>query len=196
MSLEQHVHIVEIYFQNRSTVLETYIGLCPFYGQNKRHSEQVIHPVMDTFRTTYSLHDVRPPTRQRNVHTETINLLKEKFNDKVISRNGPVNCVPRSFDLTPPDYFLLWYVYAINEIRPEMWEKADKNWTNRMGFVTICRGGHMHIQFFPAVFYPRLLHAIVCFTSMESIETVEVKTKSVIKIIIHILLLRLFYQMF
>ena len=63
----------------------------------------------------------------------------------------------------PPDYFL-WesvksMVYAdipttlkalevyinlvINEIRPEIFEKVVKNWTNQMRFVTTSLGGHM-----------------------------------------------------
>ena len=36
---------------------------------------------------------------------ETINLLKKKFGESIISRNGPVNWPPRSCDLTPLDFF-------------------------------------------------------------------------------------------
>ncbi|GFX63114.1 transposable element Tc3 transposase [Trichonephila clavipes] len=36
----------------------------------------------------------------------TINLLKDTFGDRLISRFGPVNWPPRSCDLTPLDYFL------------------------------------------------------------------------------------------
>ncbi|GFV74147.1 heat shock 70kDa protein 8 [Trichonephila clavipes] len=36
----------------------------------------------------------------------TIDLLKETFGDRLISRFGPVNWPPRSCDLTPLDYFL------------------------------------------------------------------------------------------
>ena len=36
----------------------------------------------------------------------TINLLKGKFGERVISRNGPVEWPPRSWDLTPLDFFL------------------------------------------------------------------------------------------
>ena len=46
----------------------------------------------------------------------TIELLKTKFGEKIISRNGPVNWPPRSCDVTPLDYFLWGYakskVYA------------------------------------------------------------------------------------
>ncbi|GFT45162.1 transposable element Tc3 transposase [Trichonephila clavipes] len=36
----------------------------------------------------------------------TIDLLKDTFGDRLISRFGPVSWPPRSCDLTPPDYFL------------------------------------------------------------------------------------------
>lgn len=37
---------------------------------------------------------------------QTINLLRSKFGDRIISRNGAVKWPPRSCDLTPVDYFL------------------------------------------------------------------------------------------
>ncbi|GFV18112.1 uncharacterized protein TNCV_169161 [Trichonephila clavipes] len=74
----------------------------------------------------------------------TIDLLKDTFGDRLISRFGPVNWPPRSCDLTPRDYFLWGYVkslvYAdkpqtldhlednirlvIADIRPQMLEKV------------------------------------------------------------------------
>ncbi|GFY15833.1 putative DD41D transposase [Trichonephila clavipes] len=77
----------------------------------------------------------------------TINLLKDTFGDRLISRFGLVNWPPRSCDLTPLDYFLWGYVkslvYAdkpqtldhledsvrrvIADIRPQMLEKVIKN---------------------------------------------------------------------
>ncbi|GFV69184.1 DUF4817 domain-containing protein [Trichonephila clavipes] len=36
----------------------------------------------------------------------TIDLLKDTYGDRLISRFGPVNWPPRSCDLTPLDYFL------------------------------------------------------------------------------------------
>ncbi|XP_073847020.1 uncharacterized protein [Musca autumnalis] len=94
----------------------------------------------------------------------TIDLLKETFDERIISRNGPVNWPPRSCDLTPLDYFLWGYVkslvYAnkpetlgeleanirgvIAAIRPHMLEKVVENWTSRIGFIRASRGGHMH----------------------------------------------------
>ena len=94
---------------------------------------------------------------------ETIELLKTKFGDKILSRNGPVNWPPRSCDLTPLDYFLWGYtkskVYAekpatindletnimrtMEEISPAILEKVFQNWTSRIQFVKKSRGGHM-----------------------------------------------------
>ncbi|GFU86782.1 DUF4817 domain-containing protein [Trichonephila clavipes] len=81
----------------------------------------------------------------------TIDLLKDTFGDRLISRFGPVNWPPISWDLTPLDYFLWGYVkslvYAdkpqtldhlednirrvIADIRPQMLEKVIENWTSR-----------------------------------------------------------------
>ncbi|GFV81172.1 putative transposable element [Trichonephila clavipes] len=90
----------------------------------------------------------------------TIDLLKNTFGDRLISRFGPVNWPPRSCDLTPLDYFLWGYVkslvYAdkpqtldhlednirrvIADIRPQMLEKVIENWTSRLDYI---RGSHM-----------------------------------------------------
>ncbi|GFY33425.1 putative DD41D transposase [Trichonephila clavipes] len=83
----------------------------------------------------------------------TIDLLKDAFGDRLISRFEPVNWPPRSCDLTPLDYFLCGYVkslfYAykpqtldhlehnirrvIADIRPQMLENSSKigrpDWT-------------------------------------------------------------------
>ncbi|GFX60215.1 uncharacterized protein TNCV_4533751 [Trichonephila clavipes] len=43
----------------------------------------------------------------------TIDLLKDMFGDRLISRFEPLNWPPRSCDLTPLDYFLLGYVKSL-----------------------------------------------------------------------------------
>ncbi|GFU09061.1 putative LOC100569746 [Trichonephila clavipes] len=43
----------------------------------------------------------------------TIDLLKDTFGDRLISRFGPVNWPPRSCDLTSLDYFLWGYVKSL-----------------------------------------------------------------------------------
>ncbi|GFW59291.1 putative DD41D transposase [Trichonephila clavipes] len=93
----------------------------------------------------------------------TIDLLKDTFGDRLISRFGPVNWPPRSCDLTPLDYFLWGYVkslvYAdkpqtldhlednihrvIADIPPQMLEKVIENWTSRLDYIRTSRGSHM-----------------------------------------------------
>ncbi|GFU64703.1 uncharacterized protein TNCV_876261 [Trichonephila clavipes] len=63
-------------------------------------------------------HDVQELWFQQDVATcrtarVTIDLLKDTFGDRLISRFGPVNWPPRSCDLTPLDYFLLGYVKSL-----------------------------------------------------------------------------------
>ncbi|GFV19423.1 transposable element Tc3 transposase [Trichonephila clavipes] len=105
------------------------------------------------------------PTRRATCHTAraTIDLLKDTFGDRLISRFGPVNWPPRSCDLTPLDYFLWGYVkslvYAdkpqtldhlednirrvIADIRPQMLEKVIENWTSRLDYIRASRGSPM-----------------------------------------------------
>ncbi|GFV13422.1 putative DD41D transposase [Trichonephila clavipes] len=88
----------------------------------------------------------------------TIDLLKDTFGNRLISRFGPVNCPPRSCDLTPLEYFLWGYVkslvYAdkpqthnirrvIADIRPQMLEKVIENWTSRLDYIRTSRGSPM-----------------------------------------------------
>ncbi|GFX87094.1 uncharacterized protein TNCV_2151481 [Trichonephila clavipes] len=93
----------------------------------------------------------------------TIDLLKDTFGDRLISRFGPVNWPPRSCDLTLLDYFLWGYVkslvYAdkpqtldhlednirrvIVDIQPQMLEKVIENWMSRLDYIRASRGSHM-----------------------------------------------------
>ncbi|GFY27088.1 putative transposable element [Trichonephila clavipes] len=113
-------------------------------------------------------HDVQELRFQQDgttCHTAraTIDLLKDTFGDRLISRFGPVNWPPRSCDLTPLDYFLWGYVkslvYAdkpqtldhlednirrvIADIRPQMLEKVIENWTSRLDYIRASRGSSM-----------------------------------------------------
>ncbi|GFT74690.1 heat shock 70kDa protein 8 [Trichonephila clavipes] len=113
-------------------------------------------------------HDVQELWLQQDgatCHTAraTIDLLKDTFGDRLISRFGPVNWPPRSCDLTPLDDFLWGYVkslvYAdkpqtldhlednihrvIADIRTQMLEKVIENWTSRLDYIRACRGSHM-----------------------------------------------------
>ncbi|GFW96067.1 uncharacterized protein TNCV_957811 [Trichonephila clavipes] len=86
----------------------------------------------------------------------TIDLLKDTFGDRLISRFGPVNWPPRSCDLTPLDYFLWGYVKSLvyadkpqtldrleDNIRPQMLEKVIENWMSRLDYIRASRGSPM-----------------------------------------------------
>ncbi|GFV91189.1 uncharacterized protein TNCV_897101 [Trichonephila clavipes] len=90
----------------------------------------------------------------------TIDLLKDTFGDRLISRFGTCELASRSCDLTPLDYFLWGYVkslvYAdkpqtldhledniIADIRPQMLEKVIENWTSRLDYILASRGSPM-----------------------------------------------------
>ncbi|GFU90709.1 putative DD41D transposase [Trichonephila clavipes] len=106
----------------------------------------------------------------------TIDLLKDTFGDRLISRFGPVNWPPRSCDLTTLDYFLWGYVkslvYAdkpqtldhlednirrvIADIRPQMLEKVIENWTSRLDYIRASRGSPM-----PEIIFKMYCHKII-----------------------------------
>jgi hypothetical protein len=94
---------------------------------------------------------------------ETMELLREKFPGRVISRNGDRNWPPRSCDLSPC-YFFLWRfvksrVYAnkpqtipelkaeigrvIGEIEPQLCENIIENFVKRGKVCQQSRGGHL-----------------------------------------------------
>ncbi|GFW20082.1 uncharacterized protein TNCV_2320231 [Trichonephila clavipes] len=124
--------------------------------------------ITNFFISELSNHDVQELWFQQDgatCHTAraTIDLLKDTFGDRLISRFGPVNWPPRSCDLTPLDYFLWGYVtslaYAnkpqtldhlednirrvIADIRPQMLEKVIENWTSRLDYIRASHGSPM-----------------------------------------------------
>ena len=90
--------------------------------------------------------------------------MKDKFGERVISRNGPVEWPPRSCDLTPLDFFLWGHnkslVYAnkpatlddledntrreIANVPVEMCARVVENWVQRIDPCKRARGGHMN----------------------------------------------------
>ncbi|GFU87807.1 DUF4817 domain-containing protein [Trichonephila clavipes] len=94
----------------------------------------------------------------------TIDLLKDTFGDRLISRFGFVNWPPRSCELTPLDYFLWGYVKSLvyadksQTLEPfgettfavllpiyghKCWKKVIENWTSRLDYIRASRGSPM-----------------------------------------------------
>ncbi|GFW78059.1 hypothetical protein TNCV_135291 [Trichonephila clavipes] len=139
------------------------------YVETPLHPEKLTrHVITNFFIPELNNHDVQELWFQQEgatCHTAraTIDLLKDTFGDRLISRFGPVNWPPRSCDLTPLDYFLWGYVkslvYAdkpqtldhlednihriIADIRPQMLEKVIENWTSRLDYIRASRGSPM-----------------------------------------------------
>ncbi|GFS65192.1 transposable element Tc3 transposase [Trichonephila clavipes] len=136
------------------------------------HSRTPLVRIVDTLNSQRYIfennHDVQVLWFQQDgttCHTAraTIDLLKDTFGDRIISRFGPVNWPPRSCDSTPLDYFLWDYVkslvYAdkpkmiehlqdnirrvIADIRPQMLEKIIENLTSRLDCIRANRGSPM-----------------------------------------------------
>ena len=98
-----------------------------------------------------------------NTARVTIEILKGKFGERVISRNGPVEWSPRSCDLTPLAFFLWGHikslVYAnkpatfddlkdniqreIATVPVEMCARVVENWVQRIDRCKRARSGHM-----------------------------------------------------
>lgn len=66
---------------------------------------------------------------------ETLNMIREFFDNRIISRNTPIPYPPRSCDLTPCDFFLWPYIknsifqqpiQDLNELRHRILEKINE----------------------------------------------------------------------
>ncbi|GFU50547.1 putative LOC100569746 [Trichonephila clavipes] len=124
----------------------------------------------------------------------TIDLLKDTFGDRLISRFGPVNWPPRSCDLTQLDYFLWDYakslVYAdkpqtldhlednirrvIADIRPQMLEKVIENWTSRLDNIRASPGSHMPEIIFKISYGDRLPGAVIPATIYAGVAPIQI----------------------
>ncbi|GFW60884.1 putative LOC100569746 [Trichonephila clavipes] len=87
-------------------------------AKSPRVAEQCDFNIKSINQPELSNHDVQELWFQQDgatCHTAraTIDLLKDTFGDRLISRFGPVNWPPRSCDLTPLDYFLWDYVKSL-----------------------------------------------------------------------------------
>ncbi|GFU57466.1 putative DD41D transposase [Trichonephila clavipes] len=96
-------------------------GIGPYFFKNDEDHNVTVNGdrytamITNFFIPERNNHDVQELWFQQDgatCHTAraTIDLLKDTFGDRLISRFGPVNWPPRSCDLIPLDYFLWGYV--------------------------------------------------------------------------------------
>lgn len=73
LTIQRHVQIVRIYYENSSSVRSTFRALCSTFGLHSRPSERAIHRLINEFESTGSVADLNKPTRQRRARsTENI----------------------------------------------------------------------------------------------------------------------------
>ncbi|GFX15410.1 DUF4817 domain-containing protein [Trichonephila clavipes] len=160
--------------------------------------KNIMKTITNFFIPELNNHDVQKLWFQQDgatCHTAraTIDLLKDTFGDRLISRFGPVNWPPRPCDLTPLDYFLWGYVkslvYAdkpqtldhlednirrvIADIRPQMLEKVIENWTSRLDYIRASRGSPMPEIIFKIAFASTLSSRRVASPLVKLVEGEE-----------------------
>ena len=111
--------------------------------------------------TTFGFNRMGPLRHTANV---TIALLRTVFKNRIISWNSDVDWPPRSYDLTPLDYFFWVAVndkcYAnqpetiealkfeigvvIHGTEAQRIENVLKNWVDRMGYCKTSHGSHLY----------------------------------------------------
>ena len=94
----------------------------------------------------------------------TLDVLRPVFKDRIISRKADGVWPPRSYDLTPLNYYLWGAVKdkcyadkpetidalkdnireAIGEIQLHIIDNMLKNWTDRVGYCMTSRGSHLY----------------------------------------------------
>lgn len=67
---QQRYQIVEIYFTNGKSIKRTYRALRDIYGKNGRPSETAIRHTIEKLRTTFTLLDAKPATRQKTARSD------------------------------------------------------------------------------------------------------------------------------
>ena len=141
-TIEQHVQMIKLYYQNECSLVRT---LRPFYGRRGGPSKSTLQRLVAKFETTGSVNNQPTPVRRRNArsamniaggiisHTAdaTMDILHERFQGMVISRRGDVNWPPRSCNLTPLDLFLWCFLkLQVYANKPQSTDVLKVNITN------------------------------------------------------------------
>ncbi|GFW96492.1 transposase [Trichonephila clavipes] len=166
----------------------------PFFKNDEGHNVTVNGDRYRAMITNFFIpelnnHDVQELWFQQDgatCHTAraTIDLLKDLFGDRLISRFGPVNWPPRSCDLTPLDYFLWGYVKSlVYADKPQALDHLEDNIRHvycrytekkrhrklnvRLDYIRASRGSHM----------PEIIFKIQCYRRSLHHKVVEIKNR-------------------
>ncbi|GFX82014.1 CLIP domain-containing protein [Trichonephila clavipes] len=99
----------------------------------------------------------------------TIDLLKDTFGDRLISRFGPSLVYadkPQTLDHLELDHLEDNIRGVIADIRPQMLEKVIENWTSRLDYIQASRGSHMPEIIFKMIkrnLLPKLIAGVFTF---------------------------------
>ncbi len=69
-TLEQRLQIIQIFYQNNRSLKGTLRALRPFYGPHNRPSQSTIQRLVKKFESTFTLHNVPVPVKQRKARSE------------------------------------------------------------------------------------------------------------------------------
>lgn len=68
-SLQERLVIIQKFYENRRSFVNTFRALRENYGQNNRPSVLAIRRIVEKFESNFTLHDVKTPVRRRNART-------------------------------------------------------------------------------------------------------------------------------
>ncbi|GFS88425.1 uncharacterized protein TNCV_1751471 [Trichonephila clavipes] len=115
--LEDNIHrvIADIRPQMLEKVIENWTSRLDYIRASRVNGDRYRAMITNFFIPEFNNHNVQELWFQQDgatFHTAraTIDLLKDTFGDRLISRFAPVNWPPRSCDLKPLDYFLWGFV--------------------------------------------------------------------------------------
>lgn len=89
-TIEQHVQMIKLYYQNECSLVKTLRALRPFYGRRGGPSKSTLQRLMAKFETTGSVNDQPAPLRTRNARSvENIAAVSESVHE------NPRQSIPR-----------------------------------------------------------------------------------------------------
>ena len=89
-TIEQHVQIIKLYYQNEFSLVQTLRALRPFYGRRGGPSKSTFQRLVAKFETTGSVNNQPIPVRQRDARSaENIAAVRESVQE------NPRQSIPR-----------------------------------------------------------------------------------------------------